>query len=321
MVNTTGSGLGGLLVALVTAPIAIAADAISFLISGLFKTRIRSSGVTAVPIEQRRRPMLIEIFHGLRAVFTHRIVRAVTIAATIGALAGQMQNVVLVLYLVRTLEFSPTRVGVVIAIAGAAGILGAIVATRVTRRLGHGPAFIAGMLVASTAGLVLVAASGTLLLAIAVALVAQSMRGFGPPIYGVNQQTLRQVHIPPTLLSRANATWRFLVYGTQVLGAALGGFFGAAAGLRATLVVSSGLMLVGTAAAWASPLRSFRELPPQESREAAAKSGAAFSSSAQRPRPGPDRHAGTGLDTAAVLGGGRSGELVRPGGRARRRGR
>nr|WP_191909877.1 MFS transporter [Microbispora cellulosiformans] len=274
-VNTAGSGLGGLLVTLVTAPIAIAADALSFVISGVLKTRIRASGRTDAHTERRRRSLLVEIFHGLRAVFTHPIVRAVTVAATIGALAGQMQNVVLVLYLVRTLGFSSALVGVVIAIAGAAGILGAVLATGVTRRLGHGPAFITGMLVASVAGLVLAAASGALVPAIVVVVIAQSMRGLGPPIYGVNQQTLRQAHIPPALLSRANATWRFLVYGTQVLGAALGGFFGAAAGLRATLVVSSGLMLVGTAVAWASPLRSSGELPPQEPEEATEDSAAA----------------------------------------------
>jgi MFS family permease len=263
-VNTTGSALGGLLVSVLTAPVALAVDAISFVVSGLCKARIRTAGTVAAVAGSARRRTLAEIIEGLRAVFGHRIIRAVTLAATIGALAGQMQNVIIVLYLVRSLQFSSILVGIVIAVAGAAGILSATLATRVTRRLGHGWAFITGMLLASVAGFVLAAASGTLLLAVAVVVVAQVMRGAGPPIYGVNQQTLRQALIEPSLLARANATWRFLVYGMQALGAVFGGLVGSVLSLRGTLVFSSVLMLAGTAVACASPLRSFRELPRQE---------------------------------------------------------
>ncbi|MEV4804454.1 hypothetical protein AB0K18_31010 [Nonomuraea sp. NPDC049421] len=82
----------------------------------------------------------------------------------------------------------------------------------------------------------------------------------GPSLYGVNQQTLRQTLIPAELLSRANATWRFLAYGGQSLGALAGGAAGAAFGLKATLVVSSCLMLAGTAIGFASPVRRLREV-------------------------------------------------------------
>lgn len=120
---------------------------------------------------------------------------------------------------------------------------------------------LAGMLLASVAGLVLATATGPLAPVLAVVAVAQLLCGIGPSLYGVNQQTFRQALVPPGLVARANATWRFLVYGTQALGALLGGALGSAIGLRATLVVSSALMLFGTAIACASPLRSLRELP------------------------------------------------------------
>jgi len=58
-----------------------------------------------------------------------------------------------------------------------------------------------------------------------------------------------------------NATWRFLVFGVQPLGALLGGGMGAAIGLRATLIVSSIDMLVGFRWAFRSPLRSLRQTP------------------------------------------------------------
>jgi hypothetical protein len=66
--------------------------------------------------------------------------------------------------------------------------------------------------------------------------------------------------IPPALLARANAVWRLLVFGGQSLGALAGGLLGSAVGLRPTLILTSALMLGGTAIAVASPLRSLRTL-------------------------------------------------------------
>jgi MFS family permease len=254
-VTTTGSALGSALVSLLSAPIAIATDAISFLLSGLCKARIRDPGLVGDPIEPRERRLRGDILDGLRAVFAQRIVRAVTVAAAVGALAGQTQNVVLVLYLVRNLGFSSGLVGVVIAVGGVASVLGALLAPGITRRVGPGRAFIAGMLLAATAGLVLATVAGPLAPMLVVVVAAQLLRGAGPSLYGINQQTFRQTLIAPDLLSRANATWRFLVYGTQSLGALLGGLLGSTLGLRATLVVSSGVMLIGTVIACVSPLR------------------------------------------------------------------
>ncbi len=156
---------------------------------------------------------------------------------------------VLVFYLVRTLDFPPGLVGVVIAIAGGAGILGALLATPITRRIGPGRAFITGLGVAAAAGLLVAGPFVVLVLA------SQLFRGAGPSLYGVNQQTFRQALIAPELLSRANATWRFLVYGTQTLGALLGGVLGSVASARVTLLVSGGAMALATAIALFSPLR------------------------------------------------------------------
>ena len=119
------------------------------------------------------------------------------------------------------------------------------------------------MFLASVAGLVL-AAAGPFWLVYAVLAAALVLRGAGPSLYGINQQTLRQALIAPDLLSRANATWRFLVFGTQPIGAVLGGLLGSIS-LRATLVISSVIMLTGTAVAFVSPLRTLRVLPSSAS--------------------------------------------------------
>jgi predicted MFS family arabinose efflux permease len=232
-VNVAGSALGSALVVLLTAPLAMAVDAVSFLVAALCKTRIAIPGVVNSPRGK------VDLFGGLRIAFTHTVLRPVTIAATLGALGGQMQNAVLVLYLLRVLGFSPWLVGIAVTIAGAAGILGALITPSVTRRLGPGRTFVLGMVLSSAAGLLLAAGP---------ALLSQVLRGTGPALYGVNQQTFRQTLVVPEQLSRVNAGWRFLVYGTQPVGAVLGGLLGTV-DLRATLIVSAVLMLAGTALA------------------------------------------------------------------------
>lgn len=53
------------------------------------------------------------------------------------------------------------------------------------------------------------------------------------------------------------------------IGAVLGGTLGALLGLRATLVISSLIMLTGTTVALLSPLRTLRRLPEAETDHAA----------------------------------------------------
>jgi MFS family permease len=255
-VNTSGSAFGGLLVTILTAPIAIAIDAVSYVIAAIFSSRITATGGGT-----GKQPLVSGVFHGLRAVFGHPVLRALTLAATVGALCNQMQIAIMVLFLVRDLQLPAGLVGIVIAAGGAAGVVGALATGWLTARLGPGGVVIAGMTMAAAAGLVLAAAVGPMLLAFAISLLAQMLRGAGPSLYGVNQQTLRQTLIEPDMLSRANATWRFLVYGMQAAGALLGGLLGSYAGMRTTLVVSSIGIVVATALAAISPLRSVRLAP------------------------------------------------------------
>jgi MFS family permease len=269
-VGTTGAALGGVLVSVLTAPYAIVLDALSFLGSAACKARIGHPGPDRRRMTKEARggpgPSRGDLLGGLRAVLAHPVLRPVLLAATLGALAGQLQNVVLVLYLVRELRLAPGLVGAAVVAGGVAAVLGALAAPRVTRRLGPGRAFVAGMLVASLAGLVLATApaTGPPAAGLAVVAAAQLLRGAGPSLYGVNQQTLRQTLVAPALLSRVNAAWRFLVYGMQPLGALLGGLVGGALGLRAALVAGSCAMLLGTGVAAASPALTGRSAVPEE---------------------------------------------------------
>lgn len=259
-VSTSGNAVAGALVQLLSAPVALAVDALSFVASAFWKSRISVDGRFPSPRVQPRETSVRQVRSGFQVVFGHPVLRSITISATVGALAGQLQNVVLVLYLVRELQLPVATVGLVIAVAGLAGVLGALAGASITARLGHGPTFLLGMVATSLAGFVLATAAGPPPVVLAVLVAGQFLRGIGPSLFGMNQQTIRQSLVPSELLPRALATWRVLVYGVQPVGALLGGLLGEAMGLRAALVVGSVVMLVGAATGAAGPLRRLTRL-------------------------------------------------------------
>lgn len=253
-VSTAGSALGGYLVQLLSAPSAIALDALSFLASAIWKSRIRSTGSRSA-YQMSASGRTPSTTAGFKILFRHPTMRSVMSAAIVGAFGGQMQAVLVVLYLVRDLHLNAATVGVVVASGGLAGLVSAIVASWIIQKLGIGPTFVVGMLIASISGVVFAVAGGGGWLLLVTLLVAQVLRGAGPSLFSISQQGLRQSLIPLDLLPQALGTWRLLVYGVQPVGALLGGILGEVLGLRGAFLVSSTVMLAGTATAYISPLR------------------------------------------------------------------
>ena len=106
------------------------------------------------------------------------------------------------------------------------------------------------------------AAAGPLAIAVPLLLIAHALRGSGMTLFSVNQITLRQAITPPQLLGRVNATRRVVVFGVVPLGALLGGALGSSIGLRPTLLVGAGVIMLAFALIVFSRLRTLRQLPP-----------------------------------------------------------
>ncbi|MBM7783397.1 MFS transporter [Tenggerimyces flavus] len=260
IMGVSGSAAGGALVQVLTAPIALVVDAVSSLIAAVLQGLIRQPG-KVIEKTVRRQRLGASIVEGFRTVYAQPILRVMLVAATLGALAGQVQTVVLMLFFANDLGLEAGAIGLLVAVAGVAGVVGALIAAPFTERVGHGPTFLAGTLIASLAGIVLAMAGGPPAAILVVAVASQVLRGLGQPLYSVNQVTVRQALTPPDMLARVNATWRFLVFGMQPIGALVGGVLGETVGLRATILLSGAGMLVAVAFTALSPIRSLRTLP------------------------------------------------------------
>ena len=258
LASTAGPAIAGGLVQLFTAPVAIAVDAASYVVSALCSSLIRTRE-TPAPAAQRR--LWSEVGEGLRVLIDDPILRPIIGASTVGSFGGAMRQAVLVLYLVRDLGLAPTLLGLVFAAGGVASVLGALLAGPVRDRIGPGPAIVGGTLLWCAGNALLPLARGPLAVVMALAIAAQVMSGIGTPVYSINQITVRQAIVPSRLLGRVNASRRFLVFGVIPLGALLGGALGQALGLRSVLVVGVAWQALSVLWLLLSPVRTLRQTP------------------------------------------------------------
>jgi MFS family permease len=252
-----GPTVGGFLVQALTAPYAVLADAVSFLVSGSALAGIRTvePPVARAPDRHLRR----EIAEGLRFVLGHPILRMISGCTGTYNFFTSALGAVMVVFLVRDLGTSAGAVGLIFSVGSIGGLLGAVVAGWAARTLGSARAIWVSVTVTTPFTFLLpLTFSGDGLALFAIGWFAL---GLGAVVYNVNQVAYRQALCPPRLLGRMNATMRFLVWGTMPLGGITGGALGATLGNRAAMwVIAAGLNL---AVVWLlfSPLRTARDLP------------------------------------------------------------
>jgi MFS family permease len=251
-----GPGLGGVLVGVLTAPIALLADALSFLVSAATLASIRRQEPAPAAGEQR---LLADIREGLNYVFRNPFLRPIAAeAATFNVFSTALETVFLV-YAVRVLGFGPALVGLVFAVGSVGALLGSLVAGVPERRLGIGPTIVLSMIAGCLPYMLIPLADGSGAAPAALAATAFFLAGIGIAVSNVQVISFRQAITPERLLGRMTASYRFAIFGTIPLGALLGGGLAEWIGLREALAISA----VGIAAAplWVlfSPVSRVRE--------------------------------------------------------------
>jgi MFS family permease len=252
-----GPSLAGVLVQLLTAPIAILADALSFVGSALF---LRGARVDE-PFEETRGVSPLErLWEGIRVLTRHSVLRAgVGCAATVNFFTF-MIAAVYVLYASRTLGLSAGLIGITLGVGAVGALIGAVVAPRIGRRFGLGPTIAIGCLLFAAPFALLPFAAGPTFAKAGILCVAEFLSGVGVMLFDVNLASLTALAVPYRLRSRLTGVSRFFNYGTRPFGAVLGGILAGAIGLRPMLLVASVGAVLSVVWLLASPILRIHDL-------------------------------------------------------------
>jgi MFS family permease len=253
-----GNTLGGALVQLVTAPLAILVDAVSFVLSAASVWLIRKP--EALPAQPNAETAVWHaIAEGARSLWADVRLRALTGSAAIANFFGGFFGALYTLYIIRELQLSPVLYGVLVGTGGIGALFGALATTWFARRLGVGRAVIVALCLAALMQSLTVLAGGPPLLAIGMLLVSQLVGDIAWGVHAISERSVRQALTPAPILGRVNASNRFVVGGLGGFGLLAGGVLAEYLGVRATLWLAvAGMLLAGL---WVllSPVRHLRD--------------------------------------------------------------
>jgi len=268
-----GPSLAGLVAQLLGAVTALLCNAVSFLVSaacllgararpsrpaaGARPTAVRSpvTRSPAVPPTTLRR----EIADGLMFVLRDPFLRQLSTFWAAANLALTGYAALLVVFLVRVIGLAPGSVGLLTAIPGIGGILGALVTGRITARYGTARGLLLSTLFTVPFCLLIPLTGPGPRLAFYVA--GSLLACTGIAVGNIVIAAFRQSYSPPGMCGRVTATMRFLIFGTSPLGALLGGSLGTWLGVRPALWVLLGAVTLSGTLLLSPSLRGRRDLP------------------------------------------------------------
>ena len=265
--SVAGPTIAGFLIQLISAPFAIAFDALSYLGAVLFIGLIRRGEPGPVPhdpAEGERPSMWQEARAGVGYVITNRYLRS--IAACTGSinLFGNIAGSVLILYLVKAdigLGLTAGTIGLIFALGNIGVLLGALSGGRLAKAIGVGPVIVLSAAIGGFAAFAVPLAPPDDPFWVLV--IGGLFAGFTTVVYNVNQVGLRQAITPNRMLGRMNATMRLIVWGTIPIGALIGGILGTVVGIYPALWVAAIGESLGFLFVLFSPVRTLREIPAQ----------------------------------------------------------
>ena len=257
--EVAGFGAAGALAQALTAPVAVLVDAATYVVSVVSLSLIRAPEPHPQPAAERPRlgQLAREVAEGLRLTWAHPARRAIAGSGAILALCGSLLETALMIFILRDLKISPALMGLSFGVGGVAAFVGAVVAERVTARLGLARALRWSAWVSRGLGLLIPLAGGPVWLAFALITIPQ-LGDAAYTIYDISATSVVQLVTPSSALGRIVASGNTLRSAGALLGLALGATAGAALGPRGTLGVAMAGMLLAPLLLSLTPMRDAR---------------------------------------------------------------
>ncbi|WP_435871660.1 MFS transporter [Micromonospora echinofusca] len=252
-----GPSVGGVLVQVLTAPIALIADALSYVVSAYFLVRIRPTE----PAPARGGGLALGA--GLGFIARTPMMRALLLGTTTVNLFNFMLIALFVLYATQELGLAPGLLGAVLGASAVGGLIGAALTGRLVRRFGVGPTLLAGFVLFPAPMLLVPLAGGPTPLVVGMLFTAEFLSAVGVMLLDITVGSVQTALTPEALLARVAGARRTVNYGIRPIGALLGGALGSTLGVRPALWIATAGALAGVLWVAFSPVRRLRGLPEQ----------------------------------------------------------
>lgn len=249
-----GPALGGVLVQLLSAPITVLVDAVSFVVSALTLNRIE---LVEPPGDRAKRGM----GSGIRVNSSMPDLRASLAAIATINFFNLMFSALYILYATRSLHLAPSLAGAVLGAGALGSLAGSILIGRLSHSIGGGPAFVAGCILMPAPVVLVPLAQGPRPLVVAMLFLAEFGSGCGMMLLDTAFNSISAAVVPREVRARVSGAFRLVNYGIRPVGSLVGGFLGSAVGLRGTLWIASVAAVAGFLWLLPSPLPRLRNLP------------------------------------------------------------
>jgi len=257
-----GPGLAGALLTVVSAPVLLLADGISYLVSALALWRVKDTEQLSDPKQRESLPK--EIAEGLRFVFGHPLLWRITATTGSSNFFGTLTMTLEAILILRILGFSPVTLGIIFAIGSVGGLLGALATPWVTKRLGEGTAVSVSAVLFGVSAATVPLAGVLPAIALPLLIGGTFLNSFLVLVYNITQVTMRQRLTPTRLLGRMNASIRFVVWGVMPIAALLSGILGGTIGVIPTMWIGVAGGFLAAGFVLFSPITGMKTLPIEQ---------------------------------------------------------
>ncbi len=250
-----GPALYGVLFQFLTAPIAIAVNAGTYLFSAAALTAIRAREMPpTLPAHESRADLAGDFRLGLATALADPPLCTLLIMATATALFGSFFSALYIVYALRTLHLTAAMLGATVAVGGVAALFGASLARRIIDRFGLGPSFVIGAVIAAASTFLIPLAHGAPVLGMLTLMIAQLIGDSVGTVEEICGRSLRQSQVAPHLMGRVGGVFAMAPGITGIAGALIGGWLGGVIGARPTLVIACAGLTLSAAMGLRSPL-------------------------------------------------------------------
>ena len=234
-----GPGIAGILIGVLTAPIVLFVDALSFALSAVSLARIKTPEPPAPP--RSTHSVYKDLREGVRALWSRPLLRLITLEAVNGNIAFNIMMGQSIIFQRLDLGFSPALIGLIASAGFLGGVIGGLASPSLTKRFGFGRViFLTTILFGLDEFLQPLAVAVSEDLRLPFVLANFFLGGLFLMIYVVPVTTFRQLVIPDRLLGRVMGVNRVVTWGAgATVGFAIGGVIASATNRPTALIIGA----------------------------------------------------------------------------------